>query len=92
MAELVDAPDLESGIERCKSSNLFWGTNLCSCGETGRRKGLKLPWFYQTVRVQIPSRAPYAPLTQLVEYLTFNQRGGRSNLSSPTMILFYIGK
>ena len=28
MAELVDAPDLGSGAERCESSSLSWGTKL----------------------------------------------------------------
>ena len=31
MAELVDAPDLGSGIERCRSSSLLRGTKGC-CG------------------------------------------------------------
>ena len=28
MAKLVDAPDLGSGIERCESSSLSWGTKV----------------------------------------------------------------
>ena len=41
LAELVDAPDLGSGIERCKSSSLLGGTKIWGCSSVGRAVALQ---------------------------------------------------